>query len=122
MRKKASSLTVGNPTEALRHNQRPARASQVVFDGVVVDFENVEVTRNGTSVVLTDHELNTLQLLVQNPDRVITRAELLKEVCGYEDGITTRTIDNVSATMGTKKTRSTVSRLRLGSSNMPTPC
>ena len=79
---------------ALRHNQRPARASQVVFDGVVVDFENVEVTRNGTSVVLTAHEFNTLQLLVQNPDRVITRAELLKEVCGYEDGTTTRTIDN----------------------------
>src|SRR6266852_7044208 len=122
MRKKASSLTVGNPTEALRHSKRPARASQVVFDGVVVDFENVEVTRNGTSVVLRAHEFNTLQLLVQNPDRVITRAELLKEVCGYEDGITTRTIDNVSATMGTKKTRSTVSRLRLGSSNMPTPC
>jgi DNA-binding response OmpR family regulator len=33
--------------------------------------------------------------LVQNPDRVIPRSELLKEVCGYERGLTpTRTIDN----------------------------
>lgn len=79
---------------ALRHSKRPAGASQVVFDGVLVDFEKVEVTRNGTSVVLTAHEFNTLQFLVQNPHRVITRAELLKEVCGYEDGCTTRTIDN----------------------------
>ncbi len=70
MRKKASSLTVGNPTEALRHNQRPARASQVVFDGVVVDFENVEVTRNGTSVVLTAHEFNTLQRVVEGSLRL----------------------------------------------------
>lgn len=78
---------------ALRR-KRPARANQVVFDGIVVDFEKVQVTRTGTSVVLTAHEFNTLQLLVQNPDRVITRAELLKQVCGHEDGCTTRTIDN----------------------------
>jgi len=80
---------------ALRHSKRPHRARQVVFDGIVADFEKVEVTRNGTSVVLTAHEFKTLQFFVQNPDRVITRAELLKEVWGYEDGYTdTRTIDN----------------------------
>jgi DNA-binding response OmpR family regulator len=78
---------------ALRREQ-PARASQIVFDGIVVDFEKVQVTRNGVSVVFTAHEFHALRLLVQNPDRVITRAELLREVCGYEDGCTTRTIDN----------------------------
>jgi DNA-binding response OmpR family regulator len=80
---------------ALRHTKLPARASQVVFDGIVVDFRKVEVTRNGASVVLTAHEFKTLQFFVQNPDRIIKRAELLKEVCGYEDGYTTsRSIDN----------------------------
>jgi DNA-binding response OmpR family regulator len=80
---------------ALRHSHRPAIVSQFVFDGIVVDFGKVEVTRNGTSVALTAHEFKTLQFFVENPDRVITRAELLRRVCGYEDGYTTnRSIDN----------------------------
>jgi DNA-binding response OmpR family regulator len=80
---------------ALRHTDLPAIANRVVFDGIVVDFQKVEVIQNGASVVLTAHEFKTLQFFVQNPDRIITRAELLKEVCGYEDGYTaSRSIDN----------------------------
>ena len=80
---------------ALRRSELPAKTSQVVFDGIVVDFRKVEVTRKGASIELTAHEFKTLQFFVQNPDRVITRAELLKHVCGYEDGdATTRSIDN----------------------------
>jgi DNA-binding response OmpR family regulator len=61
----------------------------------VVDFRKVEVTRNGASIELTAHEFKTLQFFVQNPDRVITRTELLKHVCGYDDGdATTRSTDN----------------------------
>jgi DNA-binding response OmpR family regulator len=80
---------------ALRHSKPLATTRQVVFDGIVVDFGKVEVTRNGASVELTAHEFKTLQFFVQNPDRVITRAELLKQVCGYGDGyVTTRSVDN----------------------------
>ena len=79
---------------ALRHSHPPAIVSQVVFDGIVVDFGKVEVTRNGTSVALTAHEFKTLQFFVENTDRVITRA-LLTRVCGHGDGYTTnRSIDN----------------------------
>jgi DNA-binding response OmpR family regulator len=80
---------------ALRHSHPPAIVSQVVFDGIVVDFGKVEVTRNGRSIALTAHEFKTLQFFVENPDRVITRAELVKRVCGHEDGYpTNRSIDN----------------------------
>jgi DNA-binding response OmpR family regulator len=80
---------------ALRHSHPPAIVRKSVFDGIVVDFGKLEVTRNGTSVTLTAHEFKTLQFFVENPDRVITRAELLKRVCGYENGYTTnRSIDN----------------------------
>jgi DNA-binding response OmpR family regulator len=80
---------------ALRHSHPPASASQIVFDGIVVDFGKVEMTRNGTSVELTAHEFKTQQFFVKNPDRVVTRAELLKEVCGYgESYAATRSIDN----------------------------
>jgi two-component system, OmpR family, alkaline phosphatase synthesis response regulator PhoP len=80
---------------ALRHTKLAARPTQIVFDDIVVDFEKAEVTRNGTPVELTAHEFKTLLFFVQNPDRVITREELLKQVCGCADGYTTsRSIDN----------------------------
>lgn len=79
---------------ALRHSKPVATASQVVFDGIVVDLVKMEVTRNGKPVALTAHEFKTLQFFVQNADRLITRGELLKNVCGCADGCTSRTIDN----------------------------
>jgi len=80
---------------ALRHSHPPATVSQVIFDSIVVDFRKMEVTRNGTSVALTAHEYKTLQCFVENPDRIIARAELLKRVCGCEDEYATnRSIDN----------------------------
>jgi|SRR5579862_746929 len=80
---------------ALRHGKPTAKEKQLVFGGVVVNFEEMEVRRNGVPITLTTRELKTLRFFVQNPDRIITRTELLHEVCGYEDGGTaTRTIDN----------------------------
>jgi DNA-binding response OmpR family regulator len=54
----------------------------------------MEVLRDGEVVMLTAQEFKTLQFLVQNPDRVITRDELLKEVWGYQNPPSTRTVDN----------------------------
>jgi DNA-binding response OmpR family regulator len=80
---------------ALRDSRLPASASEVVFDGIVVNFKRAEVTRNGASVALTTAEFRTLQYFVQNPDRIITPAELLKEVCDLEDEDTAaRSIDD----------------------------
>jgi len=73
---------------ALRHSNSPGRARRVEFDGITVDFDKVEVVRNGTPVALTAHEFKTLQFFVLNPDRLITRAELVNAVCGDEDGYT----------------------------------
>jgi DNA-binding response OmpR family regulator len=52
---------------ALRHSHPPAIVSKFVFDGIVVDFGKVEMTRNGTSVALTAHEFKTLQLSLRIP-------------------------------------------------------
>jgi DNA-binding response OmpR family regulator len=80
---------------ALRDSRLPASASEVVFDGIVVNFKRGEVTRNGASVALTTAEFRTLQYFVQNPDRIITPAELLNEACDLEDeDPTARSIDN----------------------------
>jgi len=68
--------------------------SRVSFDGISVDFKKMEVQRDERVVALTAQEFKTLQFLVQNADRVISRDELLNEVWGYQNYPSTRTVDN----------------------------
>jgi DNA-binding response OmpR family regulator len=79
---------------ALRHTSRSATVNLVSFDGITIDFKKMEVKREGNLVVLTAQEFKTLQFLVQNADRVISRDELLNEVWGYQNYPSTRTVDN----------------------------
>jgi DNA-binding response OmpR family regulator len=64
------------------------------FDGVMVDFSSMEVTRRGIDVELTNKEFKTLGYLIRNARRVIPRDELLNEVWGYHSYPCTRTVDN----------------------------
>ncbi len=79
---------------ALRHTARTPNVNLVSFDGISIDFKKMEVQRDGKAVVLTAQEFKTLQFLVQNADRVISRDELLNEVWGYQNYPSTRTVDN----------------------------
>jgi DNA-binding response OmpR family regulator len=79
---------------ALRRSVRTGTGDVVAFDGISVDFTKMEVMRAGESIALTAQEFKTLKFLVQNPDRVITRDELLNEVWGYQNYPSTRTVDN----------------------------
>jgi DNA-binding response OmpR family regulator len=79
---------------ALRHTSRTANVSRVSFDGISIDFKKMEVQREGRIVALTAQEFKTLQFLVQNAERVISRDELLNEVWGYQNYPSTRTVDN----------------------------
>ncbi len=79
---------------ALRHTARSTSVNLISFDGISVDFKKMEVLRDGKPVVLTAQEFKTLQFLVQNAERVISRDELLNEVWGYQNYPSTRTVDN----------------------------
>jgi len=79
---------------ALRHTSRTVAVNLVHFDDISIDFKKMEVQRDGKIVVLTAQEFKTLQFLVQNADRVISRDELLNEVWGYQNYPSTRTVDN----------------------------
>ena len=78
---------------AMRHNRRtlPERFS---FGDVVVDFTRMQVTRSGQVVACTPQEFKILKFFAANPERVVSREELLNEVWGYETYPTTRTVDN----------------------------
>jgi DNA-binding response OmpR family regulator len=79
---------------AIRRTQRPVSNNRVTFGDIVADFAGMEVTKGGVPVILTAHEIKLLQYFVENPERVITREELLNDVWHYASYPTTRTVDN----------------------------
>jgi len=66
----------------------------IVFGDVRVDLAKMEVLRDGREVVLTAQEFKMLRFLILNPERVISRDELLNRAWGYQRYPTTRTVDN----------------------------
>jgi DNA-binding response OmpR family regulator len=63
------------------------------FDDVAVNIPNAEVTRGGCSVFLRAAEFKILVFMIRNQRRVVPREELLKEVLGYQNCSSTRTVD-----------------------------
>jgi DNA-binding response OmpR family regulator len=78
---------------AMRHNRRTGIPEVLSFEDVVVDFTRMQVTRGGQAVPCTPQEFKILKFFAANPERVVSREELLNEVWGYE-AHTTRTVDN----------------------------
>lgn len=79
---------------AMRRAIRVAPSENFRFDDVSVDFTKMELTRDGQPVSLTAQEFKILKFFLQNPDRVISREQLLNEVWGYQNYPSTRTVDN----------------------------
>jgi DNA-binding response OmpR family regulator len=71
-----------------------ALAEQFAFGDVTGDFSKMQLSRAGQPVALTAQEFKILKFFVQNPERVLSRAELLNEVWGYQSYPSTRTVDN----------------------------
>jgi phosphate regulon transcriptional regulator PhoB len=61
--------------------------------GLKIDFTTYEVFVRGKSVKLTLKEFELLRFLVQNPNRVLSRDQLLDRVWGGETYVTPRTVD-----------------------------
>jgi DNA-binding response OmpR family regulator len=83
------------PLDAAKARLRNPKASDTFeFGGVKGCLSTMEIHRNGRPVTLTSKEFKTLAYLIKNPQRVISRDELLNEVWGYENCPCTRTVDN----------------------------
>ena len=65
-----------------------------IFGDVMVDFTKVEVVRGRVQSPLAMKEFRTLEFMIKNARRAISRDELLNEVWGYENYPCTRTVDN----------------------------
>jgi phosphate regulon transcriptional regulator PhoB len=71
-----------------------ADAPRVYQKGLLtIDFGTYEVHARGKAVKLTLKEFELLRFLVQNPNRVLSRDQLLDRVWGGETFVTPRTVD-----------------------------
>lgn len=62
-----------------------AVATTIEIDDLVVDEEAARVTRGGHDVALTATELRLLAHLARHRDRVLSNAQILSQVWGYDD-------------------------------------
>ena len=78
-----------------RANLAASNDSLPAYDkgGLKIDFTTYEVAARGKNVKLTLKEFELLRFLVQNPNRVLSRDQLLDRVWGGETFVTPRTVD-----------------------------
>jgi DNA-binding response OmpR family regulator len=59
-----------------------------------VDFSGYTATRGGVEVPMTPKEIEILKFLYEHRNHTVTRDQLLSEVWGYDESVSTRTVDN----------------------------
>lgn len=79
-----------------------ASASAIVLGAVAVDFVAFNATRDGKQLDMTPKEFEILKYLWEHRNKTVTRDQLLTHVWGYEESVTTRTIDNFIARLRQK--------------------
>ena len=90
----------------LRRSRRNNPAvEQLYFGDAFVDFGRMVVTRQERAVALTPQEFKLLKYFAQNPQRVVSRDQLLSEVWGYDSYPSTRTVDSHILTLRQKLER-----------------
>jgi two-component system alkaline phosphatase synthesis response regulator PhoP len=78
----------------LRRSRRtPSTGALHQFGSVLVNTRRREVSRDGEMVTLSAKEYQLLCYLLERPDVVVSRDELLEQVWGYRASTNTRTVD-----------------------------
>lgn len=79
----------------VRRSSGPATAPRIMQLGsLMVDVASREVSIDGELVTVPAREFELLRTLAADPTRVFTKQELLKNIWGYEDPRSTRTLDS----------------------------
>lgn len=80
--------------KALLRRARAGSMAALRIGDVRVDFEAMAATGPGGPLSLTVHDLRVLQALARRRGAVVSRADIVEEVCGLESDATLRTVDN----------------------------
>ncbi len=71
----------------------PAGPQVLTFDGLSLDLQTREVSRDGRRISLTRTEFALLQTFLENPRRVLERSWLLNEVWGFDFPTTANSLE-----------------------------
>jgi DNA-binding response OmpR family regulator len=74
--------------------RRTPRRELIDLDGLVLDRATRRVLVNGRPVKLASKEYALLQRMAQDPDRVFSREQLLRDVWGFRTFVPTRTVES----------------------------
>lgn len=78
----------------LRRSQNTANSGEHSnFGEFSLDRSRGELLKMGVIIPLNAQEYRLLDYLVAHPDRLLDRGEILEKVWGYDDDMTTRTVD-----------------------------
>ena len=86
---------------AVLRRTRPTVA-RVTLGPITIDFAALVARKGRTSIHLSHREFDVLRYLAERPDRVVHRSELLREVWGYPDEPSTRSVDHAIARLRKK--------------------
>jgi len=80
----------------LRRGQKPVviEEKNITIGRLVIDFTTFQGTEEGKEIKLSHKEIEILSYLYKNKNRIVSRYDLLENVWGYEEQLTTRTVDN----------------------------
>lgn len=59
-----------------------------------IDFESYTAAKKGKPISMTSKDIDILRFFWQHQEQVISRDDLLKQVWGYDESISSRTVDN----------------------------
>jgi len=82
--------------QAVLRRARPA-VRRLVLGDVVIDLTSMRASAAGREFHLTHREFEVLRYLAEREPQVVSRTELLREVWGYLDRPTTRSVDHAVA-------------------------
>jgi DNA-binding response OmpR family regulator len=77
-----------------RESAITATLDECSFGTIYVDFKKQEATNAKKKIEMSAKEFELLRYFVEREGEVVTRAQLLDDVWGYEVAPTTRTVDN----------------------------
>jgi DNA-binding response OmpR family regulator len=90
----ANGVSKANRAAVPEDDTANAEADVVTFDGKTIDFNNLELHANDTTVQLTLMEAKLLRHLIRNKGNSVSRKSILEDVWGLHEDTDTRAIDN----------------------------
>jgi DNA-binding response OmpR family regulator len=80
-------------TTSAEKNENFVNPRQIVYNHIIIDLEAKELLVDNKRIVLTKTELELLTLLAKNPDKILSREDIIEIVWHETPYITERTVD-----------------------------